>query len=296
MRPGFINLNKPAGLTSHDCVSRLRRLLQCKRVGHGGTLDPAATGVLPMALGPATRLLPYLPGEKSYRAIIHLGLHTDTDDLTGQILGRQSAVGVQRHQIEALLPGFLGDIDQIPPRYSAIQIDGQRQYALARQGKSVTIAPRPVHIQTLDILDWQAGEVAQLVLAITCGPGTYIRAIARDLGTALGVGGTLAQLIRTHSGGFDLSGSHTLDTLAQQVQQEQFQPIEIPTALSHLPSLKLDPVWTQRWCFGQRLPLESLAAAEAPYPVLVLTQQQQPLGIGRYFEGVLSPRVVLPPP
>ncbi|MBD0336189.1 MAG: tRNA pseudouridine(55) synthase TruB, partial [Cyanobacteria bacterium Co-bin13] len=134
---GFLNLNKPAGLTSHDCVARVRRLLQTKKVGHGGTLDPAAQGVLPIAVGRATRLLPYLASGKAYQAVIRFGLITATDDLEGDILHQQPAPDLSLAQIQAVLPQFLGQIEQVPPRYSAIQVDGQRLYDLARKGQAV---------------------------------------------------------------------------------------------------------------------------------------------------------------
>lgn len=154
---GFLNLNKPFGWTSHDCVARVRKLLRLKRVGHGGTLDPAATGVLPIALGKATRLLPYLPGEKVYQATIRFGVRTTTDDLEGEIINSQPAFGLDLPEVKAALCQFLGKIEQIPPSYSAIQVGGKRLYDLARQGEVVTAPARTVEILQTEVLDWRPG-------------------------------------------------------------------------------------------------------------------------------------------
>ncbi len=208
---GFINLNKPHGWTSHDCVAKLRRILKQKRVGHGGTLDPAATGVLPIAVGKATRLLSYLPENKAYQARIRLGMLTNTDDLEGEIIKTQPSNSISIEQIQAILPQFIGEITQTPPIYSAISIGGKRLYQLARKGESVEVPSRQVTISHIDILAWYPGEYPEIEIAIACGPGTYIRAIARDLGNKLGVGGTLANLIRTQSCGLKIEDSITLE-------------------------------------------------------------------------------------
>ena len=219
---GFINLYKPYDWTSHDCVARLRRLLNTKKIGHGGTLDPKATGVLPIAVGKATRLLQYLPTGKAYRAVIRFGVTTTTDDLEGEIVTQQSATQLTLEAIQAALPQFLGKIEQTPPIYSAIQVEGKRLYQLARQGKAVEVPSRQVVIHQLQIEGWQPGKQPELTLDIHCGPGTYIRSLARDLGAAMGTGATLANLVRTHSSGFDLADSITLEELEQAALAEDF--------------------------------------------------------------------------
>lgn len=285
---GLLNLNKSAGFTSHDCVAKVRRLLQTRRVGHGGTLDPAATGVLPIALGKATRLLPYLRSDKAYRAVIRLGVQTTTDDLEGEILDQCSAAQLDVGTVTLALQAFVGHLQQIPPAYSAVQVDGQRLYDLARSGQSIKAKPRPVQVFDLDVLDWRPGEQPELEVTIACGPGTYIRAIARDLGAVLGVGGTLAELLRTRSCGFELGESLTLEQLATQVEAGQFQPVEPAIALTHLPELNLPPDLAKRWCQGQRLLLETthsvikgLPVDAAPPLLRIHTERSEFLGISK---------------
>ncbi len=203
---GFLNIDKPAGMTSHDVVARVRRLVGQKRVGHGGTLDPAATGVLPIALGEATRLVEYLvEGRKRYLAEIRLGATTTTDDAEGEVMQEQPVPPLSHADLVQAVQPFIGAIQQVPPMYSAIQIDGQRMYDLARQGQTVELEPRQVEIDRIDVLDWQS---PLLRLDVICGKGTYIRSLARDLGAALGCGAHLAALRRTQV------GPQTIDTAA----------------------------------------------------------------------------------
>ena len=169
---GFVVIDKPAGLTSHSCVSRLRRCYGLRRVGHGGTLDPAVTGVLPIALGPATRLLPYLPGEKTYRGVIQLGRTTSTDDLEGELLTQQSWPSLDAAVLEGTLADFRGSILQRPPQVSAVHVDGERAHARARRGEVMDLPPRPVTLHRLDLLRWDAGS-GQLHLEVHCSSGTY---------------------------------------------------------------------------------------------------------------------------
>ncbi len=309
-----MNLNKPTGLTSHDCVGQVRRLLSLKRVGHGGTLDPLATGVLPLALGPATRLLQFLPTGKAYRATIRLGMTTTTDDLAGEPIVAHSAVELSLESIHAALRQFQGTIQQIPPAYSAVQVQGQRLYDLARAGKPIEVKARTVEILKLDILDWRPGAPAcgafpELDLAIACGPGTYIRAIARDLGAILHVGGTLAALTRTQSGEFKLCESLTLAELQAQVQSGRFSPISPEAALAHLRAIALPAELAQRWCWGQKIslssnsvnlyPVDSLEKSEPSQPLRVHHEDGHFLGIAQQVKSgsapMLIPQVVLAP-
>lgn len=278
---GFLNLNKPIGFTSHDCVAKVRRLLKLKRVGHAGTLDPAASGVLPIALGRATRLLQFLRQDKAYRATIRLGVTTTTDDLEGEILSAQPVPDLDLATAQAALPQFQGHIQQIPPHYSAIQVQGKRLYDLARAGKPITVEPRGVEVFQIDVLDWRPGEFPELDVAIACGPGTYIRSIARDLGQALGTGGTLAALTRTTSSGFDLTASLTLESLDSQIQQGLFQPTLPERALQHLSRIALPASTAKRWCQGQRILLEPSDIPWLEAPLRVHDDADRFLGIGQ---------------
>ncbi|NJK40485.1 MAG: tRNA pseudouridine(55) synthase TruB [Acaryochloridaceae cyanobacterium SU_2_1] len=287
---GFINLHKPQGLTSHDCVSRVRRLMGLKRVGHGGTLDPLATGVLPIALGTATRLLPYLPQQKAYQATIRFGLTTTTDDLAGEVVTEVEAHQLTQEAVGQALLNFMGHIQQRPPAYSAIQVQGQRLYDLARQGQVVEAPLRSVEVMDIQILDWRSHppQPPEVVVAIACGPGTYIRSIARDLGVQLGTGATLAQLSRTLSCGMALANSLTFTTLEDQLQQGTFVPIA-PSLILPQPMLRLAPLEAKRFCWGQKLP-----QAEATTEIVQIWDQRDCcLGIGQIEAGLLKPKVVL---
>ncbi len=209
---GIFNLNKPAGMTSHDVVAHVRRLTRQRRVGHAGTLDPAASGVLPVCLGQATRVAEYLSESgKCYRATVILGAVTDTYDAEGEVI-RSAPVRVSREEIVAALPAFRGRQMQLPPLYSAIKLAGQPLYKLARAGAEVQLQPRPVEIYRLELVDWQPPAV---VLEVECSKGTYVRSLAYDLGERLGCGAHLGGLVRLRSGPFTLEESLTLEELAQ---------------------------------------------------------------------------------
>ncbi|NJO42390.1 MAG: tRNA pseudouridine(55) synthase TruB [Cyanobacteria bacterium CRU_2_1] len=292
---GFLNLNKPFGLTSHDCVARVRKLLRLKRVGHGGTLDPAATGVLPIAIGKATRLLQYLSHEKAYRATIRFGVKTTTDDLEGDVLTANPVPWLTLANVQPQLSQFEGTIQQIPPSYSAIQIGGKRLYALARAGEAIEAPVRTVEIYRIEVLDWRSGSFPELDVAIACGTGTYIRSIARDLGDALETGGTLAALTRTHSNGFKLENSLTLEIFAEQLQSATFQQIAPDIPLQHLTTITLSTEPAKRWCQGQRL-VNQANESSADSIARIYHENGQFLGIGRSVvsqgEWVLLPKLV----
>ena len=294
---GFLNLNKPAGFTSHDCVAKVRRLLRIKKVGHGGTLDPAATGVLPIAIGKATRLLQYMEEDKGYHATIRLGIKTTTDDLEGEIIASQSASDLTLDKILPLLSQFQGKIKQTPPMYSAIQVQGKRLYDLARAGKEVEVPVREVEISKIEVLNWRGGEFPEIDLAIVCGAGTYIRAIARDLGTYLGIGGTLASLIRTQSCGFNLVDSLTFEELENHLQTGTFAPIPPAGALTHLPTVTLATGDGHRWCQGQRILYQNAIGNLSKNALTVYSEAGLFLGIGELVESeteaLVIPLVVL---
>ncbi len=210
---GFLNIDKPAGPTSHDIVATVRRLVGRKvKVGHAGTLDPFATGVLVVCLGPATRLADYVQAApKRYRTDIHLGATSTTDDCDGEITPRDDATPPPAHAVTAACATFIGNSQQTPPAHSAVHVDGERAYVLARAGEHVELRPRNVTIYDVHLLDY---SWPRLTLEITCGSGTYIRAIARDLGAALGVGGYCQTLRRLAVGAFDADGAISPSELA----------------------------------------------------------------------------------
>lgn len=295
---GFLNLNKPIGFTSHDCVAKVRRLLKLKRVGHAGTLDPAAIGVLPIALGKATRLLQYLRSDKAYWATIRLGQTTATDDLAGEVLSSQPVPELDFATVQAALSQFQGVLQQIPPNYSAVQVQGKRLYDLARSGAEITVQPRQVEVYQIEVMAWRSGNFPELEVAIACGPGTYIRAIARDLGQALGTGGTLAALTRTYSSGFDLEDSLSLEDLENQIQAGNFQPVPPDRALSHLATIALPAHLAKRWCQGQRVLLEQDVSAKSAN-LRVQDEDDRFLGVGQTIitpDGILLvPEMVFEP-
>lgn len=274
---GFLNLNKSAGFTSHDCVAKIRRILNTKKVGHGGTLDPAATGVLPIAIGKATRLLQFLPSRKAYEAKIRFGITTNTDDLEGEIINSQSASDLTLAEIKACLPQFIGSIEQIPPNYSAIKKEGKKLYELARKGEIIEVPKRQVEIYQIDVLSWDSGEFPELKLALICGSGTYIRAIARDLGKILKVGGTLAGLKRTLSCGMELKDSLTLEEVEKQQEKGNLNLIAPDFPLQHLTQVFLKEEEAKRWCQGQKIVYGGQLRREV---CLVYDKKRLFLGIG----------------
>ncbi len=271
--------------------------MRLKRVGHGGTLDPAATGVLPIALGKATRLLQYMQQDKAYRATIRLGVRTTTDDLEGEIVATQSAPGLTLETVKPLLQQFEGKIQQVPPIYSAIQVKGKRLYELARAGESVEVPAREVEVYKIDSLDWRPGEFPEIDVAISCGSGTYIRAIARDLGASLNTGGVLASLTRTQSSGFELADSLTLEELETQLHEKTFQPVSPVAALKHLTAITLLIEDARRWCLGQRITWNDTPTHIPTTALRIHHENGDFLGIGQiiYSERglVLVPQMVL---
>lgn len=299
---GFLVIDKPAGPTSHGCVAAVRRAYGLKRVGHGGTLDPAVTGVLPMALGPATRLLPYLNGDKLYRAVVQLGVRTSSDDLEGDVLERRSLPFLDTAVLEEALAGFRGEILQCPPAVSAVHVEGERAYARARRGEVVALPPRPVTIHSLQLLGWDADQ-ARAELEVRCSAGTYIRSLARDLGERLGCGAALARLRRTETLGFDLSTAVDLERLASGPLPPLLDPL---LALGHLERRQLLAEDVPSWRCGRALPLRAGPADKAgntPATALVdisegpayaiLNPDGSLAGIARLdAAGLLRPRLV----
>jgi tRNA pseudouridine55 synthase len=205
---GVININKPGGITSHDVVNVMRRALGIKRIGHTGTLDPMATGVLPICTGKATKIAEMLGAQnKSYRAEFKLGIVTDTQDITGTVISEKE-VNVTKDEIKSAVSSFVGKIEQIPPMYSAVKINGKKLYELARKGVEIERPPRKIEIYNITITDIKDNAVS---IDVDCKKGTYIRTLCHDIGQALGCGAALSSLIRTKSGDFDIKDSVSLD-------------------------------------------------------------------------------------
>jgi tRNA pseudouridine55 synthase len=236
---GLLILNKPGGLTSHDVVNRVRRATHIKQVGHAGTLDPMATGVLVICVGQATRISEYLMGhDKTYRATIRLGVETDTYDADGEVVATHEA-HVEHAEIEQALRSFVGDIQQIPPMYSALKRDGQKLVDLARQGIEIEREARAVTVYSIDLLDYQTPEVT---IEVRCSAGTYIRSIAHDLGARLGTGAHLTALTRTASGPFTMQQAIDLASFEVSAKTDQWQSLlcSMDEALSDWPLVVID--------------------------------------------------------
>jgi tRNA pseudouridine55 synthase len=236
---GFFVIDKPAGISSHDVVSRVRRILGTRKVGHTGTLDPFATGVLPVAVNDATKVIPFLDeGVKCYQALLRLGVVTDTLDMTGRILAEGDYSSVSRERFLELLTRFCGVISQVPPMFSAIKRDGQPLYKLARQGIEVERRPRQVEIHSLELLSF---EPPLACLRVSCSRGTYVRSLADDLGAELGCGASLQELRRIASGPFQLSNAITLAALEEAREGGTLDALCLDpfAALAHLPDIPL---------------------------------------------------------
>jgi tRNA pseudouridine55 synthase len=236
---GWVVLDKPMGMTSTQAVGAVRRLFEAQKAGHAGTLDPLATGILPIALGEATKTVPFaVEGEKAYRFTVRFGVETDTDDAEGKVV-RTSDVLPTLEEIESVLPDFTGEISQVPPAFSAIKVDGERAYDLARAGEDVVLEPRWIVVEDLRLVDMP--DAATAVLEAECGKGTYVRALARDIGRVLGSAGHVIALRRTRVGPFDEQMSVQLAALHDAAEAGDIgrllQPVE--TALDDLPGLSV---------------------------------------------------------
>lgn len=257
---GILLIDKPAGWTSFDVIGKLRGVLHLKRLGHAGTLDPMATGVLPVFVGYATKACGILPDDtKAYRAGFLLGQVSDTQDSTGEILETHDFTGITAGQIRAKLSGMTGRIAQVPPMYSAVKVDGRKLYELARQGKTVERQARTVRIDTLTLTEFDP-ETGCGTLEITCGSGTYVRTILHDLGQALGCGAVMTSLCRTMSNGFSIGRCITLETAQRLSDENGIESALIPIAevFRTLPALHLGNVQTRLYRNGVKLELEKL--------------------------------------
>lgn len=252
----FLNIDKPAGMTSRDVVNRVVKFAKTRRVGHAGTLDPLATGVLVVAVEKATRLVEYVQQQpKIYRAEFLLGQSSDTDDIEGRIEHHPVSQSPTRGEIEEVLSRFRGEIDQLPPKYSALKIGGRAAYDLARKGLDVDLKPRRVRIDSIELTGF---DYPRVELTVTCGSGTYIRSIARDLGEALGIGGLMSKLRRTAVGVFQIADAASLELLAAGVHRP------LADAVGHLPRLQVDEAGEIRFHQGKAFhPAEDSAPSVA---------------------------------
>ncbi|QHW34908.1 tRNA pseudouridine(55) synthase TruB [Paenibacillus rhizovicinus] len=264
---GILAVWKPAGWTSHDVVAKVRGILKVKRIGHTGTLDPQVTGVLPLCIGRATRVVEYVQDRpKSYEAVMQFGLATDTEDLTGTITKELPSVSLTETQIRDVLASFIGEIDQVPPMFSAVRVDGKRLYELAREGQVIERQSRKVTIYELDLLEVQLNQPHPVIrFSVVCSKGTYIRTLCVDIGEALHVPSVMVKLIRTMSGGFTQEHCLTLEEIAQYKASGTIEDrlTASDEALDHFPRITISAADVQRAFQGKRIPLQNILVQEA---------------------------------
>ncbi|MFY0542740.1 tRNA pseudouridine(55) synthase TruB [Brevibacillus sp. H7] len=291
---GVLVLQKPAGMTSHDCVARVRRLFGTKKVGHTGTLDPEVTGVLPICLGHATRLVEYIQDlPKTYEVVMTLGVSTTTEDATGEVLESKTvdASTITEERIRSVFQQFLGEMEQVPPMYSAVKVNGKRLYDLAREGLVVERKGRRVTIYDLTLHAIEAtGDTVRISFACTCSKGTYVRTLCVDLGRALGYPAHMAQLVRVKSGPFTLADAIPLaeleERLAQGADPNAFL-LSIPRALSFLPRYEIAPERKKAVLNGLETALPGVSLEEGS--LICLFSEGQLLGIHRVCYGPKGP-------
>lgn len=286
---GVLNVHKVAGPTSHDVVDKVRRIFGQRRVGHAGTLDPMATGVLVVCLGQATRLVEYLSSyDKEYRANLRLGVATDTQDSTGTILGQADASHVTRDTLERSAEAFVGDIRQVPPMVSAVKHNGRRLYELAREGKTVERAARTVRVYSIDVADFRPGRRAEAEIVVRCSGGTYIRTLCADIGDALGCGAVMTALTRTRVGRFALDSAVEVERLAE---DPGAYVIPMADALADMPAVVLDKESVRRIVHGMDVRADAACVGAT---VRVLSGEGLLVAVGVVIEpGVVKPRKVL---
>ncbi|PPD24217.1 MAG: tRNA pseudouridine(55) synthase TruB [Methylocystis sp.] len=280
---GWLALDKPVGLTSTQAVSRLKRIYNAQKAGHAGTLDPLASGILPVAFGEATKTVPFVQdGEKAYRFTVHWGVETDTDDADGRGV-RESAVRPERAAIEVLLPQFVGEISQTPPQFSAIKIAGERAYDIAREGELVDLKPRVVKIRSLTLIDASRDDAT---FVMECGKGAYVRAIARDLGRVLGCFGHVTALRRTRVGPFVEDDAYTLDEIENQNMAAEAL-LSVEAGLAELPCVVVDRDMAARLRRGGSV---ILRGRDAPHEGIVYAAcGGVPVAFGEIVQGALAP-------
>lgn len=286
---GVVNIYKPEGPTSHDIVNRVRRLFGQKRVGHAGTLDPIATGVLVVCLGKATRIVEYLTdSEKEYRTTMTLGVRTDTEDATGQVTGEFDASAISLDAVKAAAARFVGEIEQIPPMISALKHQGKPLYKHAREGRTIERAPRRVRIHSIEVTDFRPCVHAEADMVVTCSSGTYIRTLCADIGDALGCAGMMSRLERTRVGVYRLEDAVTLEDMENDPPSHV---TSISEALSDMPCIEVDSEDEWRIVHG----LTATVAHGEPGTTVRVMSNQGLIAVGIVAEDGLSvgPRKVL---
>jgi tRNA pseudouridine55 synthase len=265
MKDGILILNKPQDWTSHDCVAVCRRVTGVKKVGHGGTLDPMAEGLLPVFIGKATKIMEYLDLDyKTYRCTAKLGITTDTQDIWGEVLEERSTEGISETDIAEQLQNFQGKISQLPPKYSAVRINGKRLYEYARDGEDVEIKPRNVEIKKLTVTDTDMEEHT-VTFDVTCSKGTYIRTICSDLGELLGCGGVMQSLSRIESGAFTLENAVTPYELKKMTPEDiEARLLDMDLPLSHLGKVEMAPDRTKYFCNGNSIRWKQVKVIRKP--------------------------------
>ena len=285
---GVLNVNKPSSYTSHDVVAVVRRLLQEKQIGHLGTLDPLATGVLPLAVGNATRLVEYASYSKEYRAVCLLGKTTDSCDVTGKVLTEKPIEGLTLDQVTQAVLDLKSITEQKPPMVSAVKIGGQKLYEIARKGETVERTARPIQILEVEVLSI---ELPRVSFRVVCSPGTYIRVLCENMGEALGVGGCMEALERTRVGPFSLENSVSLDEIKKNVEAQNLSGMLLPSSLlaKHLPEIHLEESQLAALCLGQKLKSDRPELGTAR----VMNAQGRLCAIVENMpEGILKPRKV----
>jgi len=276
---GIVIIDKPEGWTSQDVVSKLRGVLHTKRIGHGGTLDPMATGVLPVFVGRATRAVEFFEhAEKCYETVLRLGITTDTEDITGTVL-EEKPVSVTREMLDNVLAQFRGEILQIPPMYSALKVNGQKLCDLARKGKEVERKPRPVTIMELTVLEFTAATVR---LRVACSKGTYIRTLCKDIGQTLGCGGCMESLRRVQAGAYTIDKAVPLATLVEAAEPERFL-MPVDTMFVTYPEVKLTPNQEKRCRNGNSFSISLPAGTYRAYD-----ENGSFLMLGKVEAGIMS--------
>lgn len=292
---GIINVLKPVGMTSTDVVRRIKRLTNTAKVGHIGTLDPGAAGVLPVCLGKATRLVEYHTNQqKIYRAEITLGIETDTQDAYGQVIQRLRPAALTEEQFKAMLNHFMGQVEQIPPMYSAVRKNGRRLYELARQGIEVEREKRIVEITRLQMIEWSQEDYPRALFDIECSKGTYIRTLCHDIGRSLGCGAHMSFLLRLKAGSFKIDESYTLEEITDALAKNDYSPILGIDWGLELPKVELPPVRLNAYKNGLSTDARIIQGepAEDGQSVSVYCNDTF-MGIGIWRDGSLLPAKVI---
>ena len=285
---GVLNVNKPSSFTSHDVVAVVRKLFQEKQIGHLGTLDPLATGVLPLAIGNATRLVEYGSYPKEYRAVCLLGKTTDSCDVTGKVLIEKLVEGLTSEQVTEAVLNLKAITEQKPPMVSAVKIGGRKLYELARKGMEVERAARPIQLHEVEVLSI---DLPRITFRVVCSAGTYIRVLCENIGEVLGVGGCMEQLQRTHVGPFSLKNALSLEEIKKNVEAQNLSGMLLPSSLlvKHLPEIQLEESQLTALCLGQKLKSDR---SEMGIARVMNAQGRLCAIVENLPEGILKPRKV----